>query len=232
MKYRLVLWDLDGTLIKTEEGIYSCVRHAFARLGLSGPEPQVLRRFIGPSLYDSFTKRCGLPPEQADAAVEFYRERYNVTGLFEAEVYPGIPEALEALAKAGVMQMVVTSKPQVTARRVVEHFGIMRYMRDLIGPGFSDRGSHKEGMILAAVDRANELAAEAGEPPISLSQVLMVGDTRFDAEGAAAAGVDCAGNLYGYGTREELIAAGAKHLVETPAEIVEIVEIVTGEAEA
>ncbi len=211
---RYILFDLDGTLLKSEDGILRCVQHALDRFGF-GPQPrEKLMPFIGPPLYVSFRDFYGFSDEDAEEAIRVYRERYNTVGLFEAEPYPGVLELLRDLTADGRVCALVTSKPLVTARRVTEHFGLDAFLTEQIGPDFQDHSAEKDRLVRRALTALG---------CTDHAQAVMVGDRFYDAEGAAAAGVDCIGALYGYGTAEELTAAGARALASSPSDILGLV---------
>ena len=205
---KYVFWDLDGTITRSEGGVLSSVRYALDKLGVTLPESELLK-FIGPSLYDSFTTRAHLSDEDAEKAIRYYREMYEADGLFDAEVYAGIPEAMDELRNAGCRHVVVTSKPQHMAERVLEHFKIMPYLERIVGPTPDDHSSDKEKLIRSALEHFHADKTEA----------VMIGDRCFDIDGANAVGVHSIGVLYGYGTKEELIASGAELIAGTPADI-------------
>ena len=207
---RYIFWDLDGTLIRSGPGIISSAAYALGRLGVTLPESE-LNKFIGPSLYDSFTQRAHLSDDNAKKAITYYREVYTKTGLFDAEVYAGIPETLEKLRQAGMKHAAVTSKMQSLAERVLEHFGIAPYLEKIVGPTPEDNSSEKEKLIRSALDYFQ------ADP----SQAVMVGDRCYDINGARAAGIHSIGVLYGYGSAEELKEAGAEQLAETPEDILQ-----------
>ena len=202
-----VLFDLDGTLTRSEEGICNCVLYTADRMGLPRPEPATLRKFIGPPLLGSFQQYMGMSPETAEKAIGIYRERYNTLGLFENRVYPGIRYTLRALKKAGAHMGVVTGKPIGPTVRILEHFGLKKWMDSVVSA--SDHRAEKEHLIREA------LPPEAGE-------VWMVGDRCFDMEGGVAAGVHTLGVTYGYGSEEELRSSGAERIARSPREIAEI----------
>ena len=202
-----ILFDLDGTLTRSDEGITNCVRYAAERMGLPVAETEDLRKFVGPPLAWSFQEYMGLSPEDALRAVEIYRERYNDVGLFENRVYPGVRYALRALRKAGAHLGVVTGKPISPTKRILEHFGLMKWMESVVSA--SDNKAEKEYLIREAL-------------PETAEEVWMVGDRRFDMEGGVKAGVHTLGVTYGYGTEEELTASGAERLARSPREIAEI----------
>ena len=202
-----VLFDLDGTLTRSEEGIWNCVRYAAQRMGIPEPDGETLRKFIGPPLTYSFHEYLGLSPEDAERAQSIYRERFNTVGLFENRVYPGVRRMLRTLKAQGMKLGVVTGKPEGPTRRILEYFGLDRFMSCLVCA--VDGHAEKELLIRKALP---EEAAEA----------WMVGDRCFDMEGGARAGVHTLGVTYGYGSEEELLQAGAERIARTPGEIAEI----------
>ncbi len=203
--YNLILFDLDGTIIDSEPGILESVRYALRKLGAPEPEYPVLRRFIGPPLRDSFRDYCGLSPEQAEQAVAFYREWYAPHGKLNCQVYPGIPALLQRLQKAGCTLALATSKPEGFARDILAHFCLGRYF-SLIG------GATLDGTRDNKVDVLRYVLAQF--PTVNRSEAVLVGDTRFDMEGARLAGIPAIGVLYGFGSREELEKGGAKAVAE------------------
>ncbi|MCR5357490.1 MAG: HAD hydrolase-like protein [Lachnospiraceae bacterium] len=209
---KYIFWDLDGTVTRSEGGVISSVKYALDKLGMTLPESE-LRKFIGPSLFDSFTNRAHLSAEDAETAIKYYREVYEVTGLFDAEVYDGVPEAMQELKDKGFKHVVVTSKPLRMAERVLEHFKIRQYLETVVGPKPDDHSSDKEKLIRAALEYFGADESEA----------VMIGDRCFDIDGANAAGTHSIGVLYGYGGREELTASGAEMIAETPADIPKII---------
>ena len=202
-----VLFDLDGTLTQSEEGICNCALYAAERMGLPAPDDATLRKFIGPPLFGSFQKYMGMTPDMAQKAIEIYRERYNTVGLFENRVYPGIRYALRALKKAGAHMGVVTGKPIGPTERILEYFGLMKWMESVVSA--SDNRAEKEHLIRQAL-------------PPDPGEVWMVGDRCFDMEGGVAAGVHTLGVTYGYGSEEELVSSGAERVAHSPREIAEI----------
>ncbi len=200
---KYVLFDLDGTLTQSEEGIWNSVRYVAERTGRPVPDPETLRKFIGPPLVWSFRQYMGMTEEEAIQAQEVYRERYNVRGLFENRVYTGVRRMLRMLRAGGWHLGVVTGKPEGPTRRILEWFRLDRYMETVVCA--RDNRAEKELLIRQALPR------EHGE-------VWMVGDRRFDMEGGVRAGVHTIGAAWGYGSREELLEAGAEKVAESPAE--------------
>ena len=206
MKYTTVLFDLDGTLTKSEEGITKTAIYAAEKMGFTGFTQEQFKVFIGPPLYDSFRKVVGMTEEQANRAIDYYHERFERVGWAENEVYAGIPALLRSLKKNGARVAIVTAKPQVFAERIAKKFGFAPYLDDVIGPGLDNKDSSKAALVRRGVE------AFGGE-------VVMVGDRCFDIEGGRANGVDTVGVCYGYGTEDELVSAGASHIAHTVEEL-------------
>jgi len=219
--YKYLLFDLDGTITKSEEGIFNCIKYALDWAGIPYPEYRVFRSFIGPSLYDSFVREFGMDDAMAKEMVAKYRERYNVVGLFEAEVYDGVADTLRALKEKGCILSVATSKPTEPTLRILEKFGVGKYFDVVVGSNPDGTGSDKKHIISQVLE---SLKKDHGltEDMIKSNQVVMIGDRRYDIEGGKACGLQTIGVLYGYGSREEFEAAGADNIVETPEEILKL----------
>jgi phosphoglycolate phosphatase len=209
----LVLLDLDGTLTDSAPGIIACIRYALDGLGQPVPDDAVLRGFLGPPLAVTFGQGLGLPPEMVDAAIEKYRERYHDVGLFENAVYPGVVDALSALGAQSDLA-VATSKPTYSATRILEHFGLADRFAFIGGADLAGERHDKAAVIAHTLD---ELAARGVDAPGD--RVVMVGDREHDVHGARTHGIDTVGVLWGYGSAEELTAAGAVTLARTPADL-------------
>lgn len=219
--YRYLLFDLDGTITKSEEGIFNCIKYALDWADIPYPEQSVFRSFIGPSLYDSFVREFGMDDAKAKEMVAKYRERYNVVGLFEAEVYDKVADTLRSLKERGCVLSVATSKPTEPTLRILEKFDVRKYFDVVVGSNPDGTGSDKKNIIsqvLASLEKDHSLTEEM----IKTGRVAMIGDRRYDIEGGKACGLQTIGVLYGYGSREEFEAAGADHIVETPDEILEL----------
>lgn len=219
--YKYLLFDLDGTITKSEEGIFNCMKYAMDWAGIPYPAPEVFRSFIGPSLYDSFANTLHMDDAQAKEMVAKYRERYNVIGLFEAEVYDGVAETLEKLKKSGCILSVATSKPTEPTLRILEKFGVRKYFDVVVGSNPDGTGSDKKFIITQVLE---SLKKDHGltEEMVMSGQAAMIGDRRYDIEGGKACGFQTIGVLYGYGSREEFEIAGADHIVEKPQEILNL----------
>lgn len=201
-----LFFDLDGTLIDSAVGITRCVAHALERLGEPVPAEPELRRWIGPALRDSFGPLLG-DPARTERAVELYRERFDVHGWREHEVYEGIGEAVAALAADGHRLAVVTAKNEPHARRIVDHLPFGHHFRDVIGATPCGRLSHKPELIGEALARLGWSTADA----------WMIGDRHMDIHGARHHGMASVGVLWGFGGEGELREAGATRLAGDPA---------------
>ena len=202
----LVLFDLDGTLIDSETGILDSMRHAFAQMGVESPAREVLRTWIGPPLRSTFPSVLGEDHERIETAVEHYRTRFDAIGWSEHETYPGMADVVEALAARGDRLAIVTTKLQVQAERIVAHLPFGARFERVYGPEAGSRHSEKTAMIAQAL-RDFGIAAE---------QATMIGDRRFDIEGAIANRVRAIGVSWGFGSVDELRAARADAIVDTP----------------
>ena len=206
MKYTTILFDLDGTLTDPAIGITNSVFYALDHYGVPRPPREDLYRFIGPPLSESFMKYYNFPEAQAVEAIQVYREYFSVKGLFENEVYDGMPEMLDALNAAGFRLGVATAKPEPLSRRILEHFGLMDKFAFLAGNTMTETYKTKESIIMNAL--RNMGVSDPGE-------AIMFGDRKYDVIGAKACGLLSVGVLYGYGTRDELEDAGADHICDT-----------------
>ncbi|WP_418992633.1 HAD family hydrolase [Alistipes sp.] len=210
MNRKYLFFDLDGTLTDSMPGITRGVQYALAHLGIEVDDLKTLLPFIGPPLRDSFRVYYGLDEARIDLAVSKYREYYEPRGLFENAPYEGIPELLQELQSAGFRLVMATSKPEHLARRIASHFG------------FADRFAHIAG---SAADGSRDSKADVIRHAIRTlgiadrREAVMIGDRRHDIEGAAAAGVDAIGVLWGYGSRDELLTAGAHTLAADLGEL-------------
>ena len=214
-QYQYILFDLDGTLTDPKEGITKCVRHALKSFGIVEEDLDKLEPFIGPPLKDSFREFYRLTDEEADRAVEIYRERFSTVGLYENKVYNGIPELLAKLRAEGRHLAVASSKPTVFVEKILNYFSIREYFEVVVGSELDGRRTDKAEVVHEAL---NQLY---GEEPDSESTLLkkkttyMVGDRKFDIIGAKKAGLKSVGVSFGYGPREELEAEAPDYIVDT-----------------
>jgi len=205
----LILFDLDGTIIDSEIGVFAGVRHSLTTVGAEVPDEATLRSWIGPPLRVSFGSVLNGESARVESAVAAYMQRFDEVGWTEHTVYDGIPELVATLAAAGHRLAVVTSKVFSQAERIIRHLPFGASFERLYAPGPTSAKSEKAEMIAAAL---KDFAHPADD-------TFMIGDRLYDMEGAVANGVRGIGVLWGFGDREELKAAGASHVVATPAEI-------------
>lgn len=208
--YDVILFDLDGTLTDSAPGILNSVRYACRKLGLEMPSEATLHKFLGPPLIDSFRTLLGLNDADADRALNAFREYFPVTGLFENEVYDGIPALLADLKAAGKTVLLATSKPEEYAKRIMEHFDLAQHCDFICGATLDETRTDKAEVIAYALETAGIT---------DKTSVVMVGDREHDVIGAKKNGLPCIGAVYGYGSAEELTAAGADTLAETVGEL-------------
>lgn len=206
-----VLLDLDGTISDSSRGITNSLRHAFAECGLPAPSDADVRSVIGPP-FEIGLPRIGVDAADVARVVDAYRDHYEEVGLFENEVYAGIPELLEQLA--GSMTLAVaTAKPQQTAERILDHFGLADRFEAIVG-ATADLGSTRRTKAQVITHLMAALGLSSGPATV------MVGDRDHDVEGATANGIPCIGVTWGFGSTAELVAAGAATVVHSPPDVV------------
>ena len=210
-----ILFDLDGTLTDPGIGITNSVMYALKKFGIEITDRTSLYNFIGPPLMYSFQTFHGFSEEDSTQAVKYYREYFSVHGLYENEVYPGIPELLHELKQRGYHLVLATSKPEEYALEILRHFGLYDYFDFVAGATMDGTRSSKADVIRHAL---------AGSGIQDLSTAVMIGDREHDILGAKETGLASIGVLYGYGNRAEFEAAGADRIVATPAEILTCIE--------
>ena len=198
MKYDCYLFDFDGTVADTGEGIRKSVAYSLERLGRPALATEALNRFIGPPLLDSYMELCGMTGPEAEHAIEIYRERYVDIGLYESHLYPGIAPLLKALSEGGAHVALASAKPQFMLERLSKRFGIDGDIDIISGTGLSHHSADKRDLLLAALPLGADLA-----------RACMVGDRKYDIEAARALGMAAVGAGYGYAPEGELEAAGA-----------------------
>ena len=205
--FSCVLFDLDGTISDPKQGICGCVQYALRSFGIEEPELDRLEPFIGPPLSESFMKYYNFTAEQAQEAVEKYRERFSVTGKYENVLYPGMGALLHDLKASGATLAIASSKPTVYVEDILVHFGIREYFDIVVGSELDGRRVHKEEVVAEVLSR---LAALGESDP---DKMVMIGDRSFDVEGAKAIGAHCIAVSYGYAQPGELENAGAEIIV-------------------
>ena len=206
-----LFFDLDGTLTDPQQGITGCIRFAMQQLQMVAPAQEQLTWCIGPPLRESFVELVG--EDRADAAVEFYRQRFATIGLYENELYPEIPQVLHELRGRGHSLYVASSKPRVFVERILQHFDLDQYFCAIYG-------SELDGRLQ---DKGELLKFASADQKLQSSDCIMIGDRYHDALGAANSGMDFIGVLYGFGSVEEFSANGFRRWVERPLELIDAV---------
>lgn len=212
LKQNIILFDLDGTLTDSMEGVIRSAQYMQEKMGLEVWSFDDLRFMVGPPLIESFTKEFAMPLKEAEQGIEVFRERYSTIGLFENKVFPGIVEMLEALKAKGKRMAVATSKKEDLAVRILEHFDIAKYM-EVIGGDMREAGRDNKAKVIDYV--LETMQAEKDD-------VIMVGDRKFDIEGAHAIGIPCIAVEWGYGDREEFEAHGADIIAATTEDVADL----------
>ena len=207
MTQKTILFDLDGTLTDSGEGIINCAILALEHFGCPIPSREALRVFVGPPLHESFIKH-GVPADKAEEAVAIYRSRYIPIGKYENTPYPGIENLLDALKQQGHKLYVATSKPEGMSVDILNHFDLAKYFEIICGASMDTSRTSKDKVIEYLLDQTGHN-----------ENTIMVGDTKFDVLGAKAHGIPTIGVSWGYGTVEDMTEAGAKCIVHTMSEL-------------
>ena len=207
---KAIIFDLDGTLTDSGEGIINCAQITLERFGLPVPSREEMRVFVGPPLADTFVK-FGIPQERTQEAIDIFRSRYVPIGKYENHPYPGIRELLEGLKAQGHHLYVATSKPEVTAIEVLDHFDLSKYFQLICGASFDESRITKSQVIAFLLQQNGRI-----------DNAVMVGDTEFDVIGAAAHGIPTIGVAWGYGEVEKMVSAGAAAIADTPEQLLQL----------
>lgn len=214
--YKAILFDLDGTLTESGEGITKSVQYALEKMGYPEMDLEKLRVFVGPPLLEQFMKYAGMSEEEGRQAVVYYRERYSVTGIFENRVYDGVPNMLGELRRKGYLLAVSSSKPEYFVTKVLDHFGLTGYFDEIVGSEMNGNRTGKAEVIEETLRRL-QLSDHR-------EQVIMVGDKEHDVFGARKCGLECIAVSYGYGTMEELTQADPLKIAASPEEVLDFFE--------
>ena len=204
----IVLIDLDGTISDSSPGMLTGFRKVFDRFDMEQPSDESIRRHFGPPLAVTWREVYGMTDEQIVVGLEVYREYYHDVGMFENNLYDGIPDLIKDLHAEGVTLSTATSKPEFSASRIIEHFGLREYFTFI---GAADLAGTRDDKSAVIAHTLENLQASSQS-----HSIVMMGDRRHDVEGAREYGIDTIGGLWGYGTAEELSAAGAIALAERP----------------
>lgn len=219
---KVIFFDLDGTLTDPGIGITNSVMYALEKFGIEVTDRKVLYKFIGPPLMQSFEKFYGFEKEQAEHAVDLYREYFGDRGIFENQVYDGIEELLKELKTQGKIVGLATSKPEIYAGQILEHFGLDKYFDFISGSMMNGERTDKREVIAWAL----QLLKEKRGNEYKLEDVVMIGDREHDVIGAKKNHISSIGVLFGYGSREELAGVGADAMASS---VEELSELLTGE---
>ncbi len=211
-----VLFDFDGTVVDSSEGIFKSLIYAFESDGKAAPPESTLKKFIGPPIYDSFKKNYGFSDGEIERLIKKYRERYSAEGCSELRLYDGIEQLLKRLKENGVKVATASSKPVKFIERILDENNLSRYIDYVGGTDFDQiaLGSGKTGILLNAMEHLGVT---------DKSRTVMVGDRKFDIDGAKGAGIKTIAVLYGFGSREEFIKHGAEYIAETVGDVEKII---------
>ena len=212
MEYKYILFDLDGTLLDSSEGICEGVNAATERFSLPALDMETRKKFIGPSLRASFCKYCGVSEETAEEMLAAYREYYGIEGLYRCKPYDGIEKVLSYLNDAGHICYVATAKPTAYAEKMLEKWDMLKYFKKVIGASFDKSKIDKKDMIEEILTVENSKSA------------IMVGDTRYDIEGAKLCNIDSVAVTYGFGDVDEIISEGPDHNVKDTDELLKLMK--------
>ena len=208
--YKYIIFDLDGTITDPRVGITKSIDYALRYYGIKTENLDSLCKYIGPPLLNSFQEDYGFSEEQAKIAILKYREYFKITGIYENVVYSGIEEMMKNLQDKQKKLMVATSKPTEFAIRILEYFNLRQYFDFVAGSEMDGSRSEKADVIKYVIEE-NEIS--------DISEAIMIGDRKHDIIGAKKTGIDSVGVLYGYGSKEELMQAGADYLIENVEDI-------------
>lgn len=212
MEFKVVLFDLDGTLTDPKEGITKSCQYGLRAVGIDVPDLKELEQFIGPPLIPAFQEVYGITEEQAHIAVDKFRERFAPIGIMENELLEGVPQMLKKLKEEGKTVAIASSKPEPFVKQILQHFEVDRYFDEMIGSTMDEKHAGKAEVVANALSRL-------GIENMNREEIIMVGDRLHDVEGAAAHGIKTIGVTFGYSGRDELQKAGAWEIVDNMEEL-------------
>lgn len=204
--YKIILFDLDGTLSDPKEGITKSVQYALEKMDIVEPDTDRLETFIGPPLQVSFAEYYGFDEKESKRAIDFYRERFKEKGMFENVLYPNISLLLEALKESGFVLVVATSKPTIFAEQIIKYFELEEYFQLIVGSNLDGTRSSKTEIIQYILDNYTDF---------NRSNFVMIGDRKHDIIGAKNTGIDSIGLTYGYGSQEEIRDAEPTYIISS-----------------
>lgn len=213
--YKYVLFDLDGTIADTSEGVFNATDYMIKKQGYRELSIKEKRSILGPPLWLSFSKFWGIEGKELDRAIELYREYYAANGLKQMKVYDGTIQLFENLKNAGITLLVATSKPNHVTPQVLDYLDITKYFTYVASPNPENESDDKSSLILDALKHANCK---------DFSEAIMIGDRLYDINGANKAGIDSIGITYGFGSMEELVEHGATFIAHNTIEIERIIK--------
>ena len=209
-----ILFDLDGTIINSFLGITRCVQYALRSKGIYVENLEDLEEYIGPPLKQTFQKNYDFSDEETIDLIQKYRERFDVTGIFENELYPGVEQTLLHLKERGYPLVLASSKPETACERILEKHGLLSCFDEVVGATLDGRISTKEQVLKEVFRRIG-----SNDP----KDYVLIGDTIYDVEGANKVGMDCIGVSYGFGKAEDLEHAGAVSICRDLEEVERVV---------
>lgn len=214
MNYKAILFDLDGTVVNTEEGVVNSIMYALDYFGIPDPGVEVIRQFIGPPLTGTFQNYFGMSDDEAFEAVLKFRERYINNGEFESSLYPGVYETLKNLKKQGFFIALCSSKNEPACNRILDYHEVSCYFDEIVGSS-EDASREKKVEIIEEFFHRH--------PEYERFDVILIGDTKYDMEGAKLAGIDCVGVEHGFGSNEEMLEYGATCIFKDIRDVVDYV---------
>ena len=217
--YQYLLFDLDGTLPDSAEGIIKCVQYAVEKMGATPKNAEELKGFVGPPLFESFQKVFGFSEKETQQAIVYYRERFKPIGMFENAVYEGIPQMLRMMKENGKINIIASSKPEAFVKTILEHFDIAKYFDIIVGASMDNSRNTKEAVIEEAL---SQLKSTDRYGQYSDDKCVMIGDRKYDIIGAKYFGLRNIGVSYGFAPEGELEEAGADVIVDTVEELTRV----------